>query len=196
MYETAVYEELWVGKNKKHKRSKKFCSFYFATLQRLLRLRQLKFSWIRKGVLIMKSNMIKLGTVCLSGAISRNEAAVVAVGDDIIVADVLRSGKLRYRQILEGVKPEEIDYDAKVVVVPKAVRRKLHHLFDGEPLQRGNAPHFAEYSEHRVSAPGDFKPLVKKGDILVADYGMSGTHYFRLSLEDRAWLLHRDGIEI
>lgn len=77
----------------------------------------------------MKSNMIKLGTVCLSGAISRNEAAVVAVGDDIIVADVLRSGKLRYRQILEGVKPEEIDYDAKVVVVPKAVRRRLRHLF-------------------------------------------------------------------
>ena len=144
----------------------------------------------------MKSNMIKLGTVCLSGAISRNEAAVVAVGDDIIVADVLRSGKLRYRQILEGVKPEEIDYDAKVVVVPKAVRRRLRHLFADEEMKRGNAPHFTEWSEHKVSAPGDFKPLVRRGDILVTDFNMSGTHYFRLSPEDRAWLEHLDGIVI
>jgi len=48
MYETAVYEELWVGKNKKHKRSKKFCSFYFAALQRLLRLKQLNVFFYRK----------------------------------------------------------------------------------------------------------------------------------------------------
>ena len=144
----------------------------------------------------MKSNMIKLGTVCLSGAISRNEAAVVAVGDDIIVADVLRSGKLRYRQILEGVKPEEIDFDAEIIFVSKEVRRKLHRLFDDEEVERGNAPHFTEWSEHKISAPGDFKPLVKKGEILVADYAMSGTHYFRLTSEDRAWLEHRDGVTI
>ena len=146
----------------------------------------------------MKNVMIKhLGTVRLSGAIGMfDEASVLAIGNDVVVTDVLRNGKFRYRQVLEGVSPEDVDFDAPVLGVSKTVRRKLHHLFDGEPLQRGNAPHFAEYSEHRVSAPGDFKPLVKKGDILVADYGMSGTHYFRLSLEDRAWLLHRDGIEI
>lgn len=142
--------------------------------------------------------MIKLiGSVRLSGTIGVfSEASVLAIGNDVVVADVMRSGKLRYRQVLEDTSPADVDFDAPVLVVPKTVRRKLHHLFDGEPLQRGNAPHFAEYSEHRVSAPGDFKPLVKKGDILVADYGMSGTHYFRLSMEDRAWLLHRDGIEI
>ena len=112
------------------------------------------------------------------------------------VGDVLRSGKLRYRQVLEGVKPEEIDFDAEIVFVSKAMRRKLHHLFADEEMKKGNAPHFVEYSEHKVSAPGDFVPLVRKGDILVADYNMSGTHYFRLSEEDRAWLAHRDGIEI
>lgn len=108
----------------------------------------------------------------------------------------MRSGRLRYRQILEGVKPEEIDFGAEIVFVSKEMRRKLHHIFAEEPISRGNGPHFAEWSEHKISAPGDFRPLVKKGEILVADYGMSGTHYFRLTQEDRAWLLHRDGIEI
>lgn len=140
--------------------------------------------------------MIKLGTVRLSGAIRRNEAAVIAVGDDIIVADVLRSGKLRYRQVLKDVRPADVDYNAKIVFVSKEVRRELHRLFDDEEVERGNAPHFTEWSEHKISAPGDFKPLVKKGEILVADYAMSGVHYFRLSQEDRAWLAHRDGIEI
>lgn len=142
--------------------------------------------------------MIKhLGTIRLSATIGMfDEANVLAIGDDIIVADVLRSGKLRYRQVLEGVKPEEIDFDAEIVFVSKAMRRKLHHLFADEEMKKGNAPHFVEYSEHKVSAPGDFVPLVRKGDILVADYNMSGTHYFRLSEEDRAWLAHRDGIEI
>jgi len=146
----------------------------------------------------MKNVMIKnLGTIRLSATIGMfDEANVLAIGDDIIVADVLRSGKLRYRQVLEGVKPEEIDFDAEIVFVSKAMRRKLHHLFADEEMKKGNAPHFVEYSEHKVSAPGDFVPLVRKGDILVADYNMSGTHYFRLSEEDRAWLAHRDGIEI
>ena len=144
----------------------------------------------------MKNTMIKLGKIYLSGAISRNEADVLAIGNDVVVADVMRSGKLRIRQVLKDVRPADVDFDAKIVIVSKEMRRELHRLFDDEEVERGNAPHFAEYSEHRVSAPGDFKPLVKKGDILVADYGMSGTHYFRLSLEDRAWLLHRDGIEI
>lgn len=143
-----------------------------------------------------KNEIIKLGTVYLSGAISRNEADVLAIGGDIIVADVMRNGKLRIRQILEGVSPEEIDFDAKIIFCPKNVRRELHRLFDNEPVVRGGAPHFMEHSEHKVAAPGDFKPLVRRGDVLVADYAMSGTHYFRLSHEDRAWLAHRDGIEI
>lgn len=141
----------------------------------------------------MEKMIKKLGTVCLSGAISRNEAAVVAVGNDVVVADVFRGGKLRYRQILEGVAPKDVDYDAEIKFVSKEMRRKLHHLFANEPMVYRD---FAEASEHKVTAHGDFKPLVKKGDILVADYGMSGVHYFRLSQEDRAWLLHRDGIEI
>ena len=141
----------------------------------------------------MKSNMIKLGTVYLSGAISRNEAAVVAVGNDVVVADVFRGGKLRYRQILEAVSPKDVDYDAEIKFVSKEMRRKLHHLFANEPMVCRD---FAEASEHKVTAHGDFKPIVRKGDILVADYAMSGVHYFRLSQEDRAWLAHRDGIEI
>lgn len=143
-------------------------------------------------------NMIKvLGTVSLNGTIGIfDEASVLAIGEDIVVADVLRSGRFRYRQILKGVKPEEIDYDAKVVVVPKAVRRELHRLFDDEEMERGNAPHFTEWSEHKISAPGDFVPLIRKGDVLIADYAMSGTHYFRLTAEDLAWLEHRDGIVI
>lgn len=142
--------------------------------------------------------MIKLiGSVRLSGTIGVfSEASVLAIGNDVVVADVMRSGRLRYRQILEGVKPEEIDFGAEIVFVSKEMRRKLHHIFAEEPISRGNGPHFAEWSEHKISAPGDFRPLVKKGEILVADYGMSGTHYFRLTQEDRAWLLHRDGIEI
>ena len=142
----------------------------------------------------MKNNVIKLGAVYLSGAISgRNEAAVVAVGNDVVVADVFRGGKLRYRQILEGVKPEEVDFDAEIKFVSKAVRRRLHHLFADEQVVRND---FAEHSEHKVSAQGDFKPLVRKGSVLVADYNMSGTHYFCLSEEDRAWLEYRDGIVI
>lgn len=146
----------------------------------------------------MKNVMIKhLGTIRLSATIGMfDEANVLAIGDDIIVADVLRSGKLRYRQVLEGVKPEEIDFDAEIVFVSKEMRRKLHHIFAEEPISRGNGPHFAEWSEHKISAPGDFRPLVKKGEILVADYAMSGTHYFRLTAEDRAWLEHRDGVKI
>ena len=146
----------------------------------------------------MKNVRIKhLGTIRLSATIGMfDEANVLAIGDDIIVADVLRSGKLRYRQVLEGVKPEEIDFDAEIVFVSKEMRRKLHHIFAEEPISRGNGPHFAEWSEHKISAPGDFRPLVKKGEILVADYAMSGTHYFRLTAEDRAWLEHRDGVKI
>ena len=142
--------------------------------------------------------MIKLiGSVRLSGAVGVfSEASVLAIGNDVVVADVMRSGKLRYRQILEAVSPEEIDFDAPIIFVSKAVRKQLHRLFDNEPTTRGNAPHFAEWSEHYVAAPGDFRPITRKGEVLVADYAMSGTHYFRLSLEDRAWLLHRDGIEI
>ena len=142
--------------------------------------------------------MIKhLGTVALSGTIGNfNEASVLAIGGDVVVADVMRSGRLRYRQILEGVKPEEIDFDAEIVFVSKEMRRKLHHIFADEPISRGNGPHFAEWSEHKISAPGDFRPLVKKGEILVADYAMSGTHYFRLTQEDRAWLEHRNGLVI
>lgn len=126
----------------------------------------------------------------------KDEASVLAIGGDVVVADVLRNGKFRYRQVLENVSPADIDFDAKIIFVSKSVRRKLHHLFADEEMKKGNAPHFVEYSEHKVSAPGDFVPLVRKGDILVADYNMSGTHYFRLSEEDRAWLAHRDGIEI
>ena len=143
------------------------------------------------------NNMIKLMVVALSGTIGMfDEASVLAVGDDIIVADVLRSGKIRQRQVLEGVSSEEIDFNAKVVFVSKAVRRRLRHLFADEEMKRGNAPHFTEWSDHKVSAPGGFKPLVRRGDILVADFAMSGTHYFRLSPEDRAWLEHRDGVTI
>ena len=146
----------------------------------------------------MKNVMIKvLGTVRLSGTIGMfDEASVLAIGGDVVVADVLRNGKFRYRQVLENVSPADIDFDAKIIFVSKSVRRKLHHLFADEEMKKGNAPHFVEYSEHKVSAPGDFVPLVRKGDILVADYNMSGTHYFRWSEEDRAWLTHRDGIEI
>lgn len=144
----------------------------------------------------MKNTMIKLGTVYLSGAISRNEATALAVGNDVVVADVLRNGKLRHRQVLKDVRPADVDFDPKIVFVSKEVRSELHRLFDDEEVERGNAPHFTEWSEHRISAPGDFKPLVKKGEVLVADYSMSGTHYFRLTPEDRAWLLHRDGIAI
>ena len=145
----------------------------------------------------MKNVMIKLGTVELSGTIGNfTEASVLAIGGDVVVADVMRSGKLRIRQILEGVSPEEIDFDPEIIFVSKSVRRKLHHLFADEEKKCGNAPHFAEWSEHYVAAPGDFRPITRKGEVLVADYAMSGTHYFRLSLEDRAWLLHRDGIEI
>lgn len=142
--------------------------------------------------------MIKhLGTVALSGTIGMfDEASVLAIGADVVVADVLRNGKFRYRQILEGVKPEEIDYDAKIIFVSKSVRRKLHHIFAEEPISRGNSPHFAEWSEHKISAPGDFRPLVRKGEVLVADYSMSGTHYFKLTAEDRAWLAYRDGVVI
>lgn len=142
-------------------------------------------------------NMIKqLGTVYLSGAISRNEAAVVAVGNDVVVADVMKDGRLRERQILEDTMPNEVDFNAKILFVPKSVRRRLHQIFADEEMKKGNAPHFVEYSEHRVSAPGDFHPLVRKGEVLVADFAMSGTHYFRLSEEDRAWLEHRDGVTI
>lgn len=143
-------------------------------------------------------NMIKqLGTVTLSGTIGVfSEASVLAIGNDVVVADVMRSGKLRYRQLLEGVSPEEIDFNAPIIFVSKAVRKQLHRLFDNEPTTRGNEPHFAEWSEHYVSAPGDFRPLVRRGDILVADFSMSGTHYFRLSEEDLAWLEHRDGLVI
>lgn len=146
----------------------------------------------------MKNVMIKvLGAVNLSATIGVcEEASVLAIGGDVVVADVLKSGKFRYRQLIEGVSPEEIDFDAKIIFCPKNVRRKLHRLFDNEPLVRGGAPHFMEHSEHRVSAPGDFKPLVRRGDVLVADYAMSGTHYFRLSEEDLAWLEHRDGLVI
>lgn len=146
----------------------------------------------------MKNVMIKvLGAVSLNGTIGNfNEASVLAIGGDVVVADVMRSGRLRYRQVLKETKPEDIDLNAKVVFVSKEIRRKLHHIFDNEEVERGNAPHFAEWTDHYVSAPGDFKPVVHKGEILVADYNMSGTHYFRLSEEDRAWLAHRDGIEI
>ena len=145
----------------------------------------------------MKSNMIKLGVVALSGTIGMfDEASVLAVGDDIIVADVLRSGRLRYRQVLKETKPEDIDLNAKVVFVSKEIRRKLHHIFDNEEMECGNAPHFTEWSEHKVSAPGDFKPVVRRGEILVADFAMSGTHYFKLSEEDLAWLEYRDGLVI
>ena len=84
----------------------------------------------------------------------------------------------------------------KVVYVSKYVRRQLHHLFDDEPVKRGGAPHYAESSDHKISAPGDFKPIVRRGDILVADFSMSGVHYFRLSQEDLAWLEYRDGLVI
>ena len=143
-------------------------------------------------------NMIKqLGTVTLSGTIGVfSEASVLAIGNDVVVADVMRSGRLRERQVLRNTKPEEIDFDAEIVFVSKEMRRKLHHIFADEPISRGNGPHFAEWSEHKISAPGDFRPLVKKGEILVADYAMSGTHYFRLTAEDRAWLEHRDGVKI
>ena len=138
-----------------------------------------------------------LGKVYLSGAIGMfQEATVLAVGNDVVVADVLRNGKLRHRQVLKDVRPADVDFDPKIVFVSKEVRRELHRLFDNEEVERGNAPHFAEWTDHYVSAPGDFKPVVHKGEILVADYNMSGTHYFRLSEEDRAWLAHRDGIEI
>lgn len=141
--------------------------------------------------------MIKLGVVALSGTIGMfDEASVLAVGDDIIVADVLRSGRLRYRQVLKETKPEDIDLNAKVVFVSKEIRRKLHHIFDNEEMECGNAPHFTEWSEHKVSAPGDFKPVVRRGEILVADFAMSGTHYFKLSEEDLAWLEYRDGLVI
>lgn len=56
----------------------------------------------------MKNNVIikVVGTVRLSATIGLfNEASVLAVGDDIVVADVMRNGKLRIRQILEGVSP-------------------------------------------------------------------------------------------
>lgn len=143
-------------------------------------------------------NMIKqLGTVTLSGTIGVfSEASVLAIGNDVVVADIMRSGRLRERQVLRNTKPEEIDLNAEIVFVSRHVRRELHRLFDNEEVERGNAPHFAEWTDHYVSAPGDFKPVVHKGEILVADYNMSGTHYFRLSEEDRAWLAHRDGIEI
>ena len=146
----------------------------------------------------MKNVMIKhLGTIRLSATIGMfNEASVLAIGEDIVVADVLRNGKFRYRQVLENVSPADIDFDAKIIFVSKSVRRKLHRLFDEEPISRGNSPHFAEWSEHRISAPGDFVPLVRRGEVLVADYSMSGTHYFRLSEEDLAWLEHRDGLVI
>lgn len=141
--------------------------------------------------------MIKLiESVRLSGTIGVfSEASVLAIGNDIVVTDVLKSGKFRYRQVLENVSPEDVDFDAPVLIVSKAVRRKLHHLFDNEPVKRGSAPHYAESSDHKVAAPGDFKPLVKKGDVLVADFGMSGTHYFKLSQEDLAWLAY-DGLTI
>lgn len=142
--------------------------------------------------------MIKLiGSVRLSGTIGVfSEASVLAIGNDVVVADVMRSGKLRYRQILEAVSPEEIDFDAPIIFVSKAVRKQLHRLFDNEPTTRGNAPHFTEWSDHKVSAPGDFKPVVRRGEILVADFAMSGTHYFKLSEEDLAWLEYRDGLVI
>lgn len=145
----------------------------------------------------MKNVMIKLGTAALSGTIGNfTEASVLAIGGDVVVADVMRSGKLRIRQILEGVSPEEIDFDPEIIFCPKNVRRQLHQIFADEPTTRSEKPHFAEWSEHYVSAPGDFRPLVRKGEVLVADYAMSGTHYFRLTAEDRAWLEHKDGIVI
>ena len=121
----------------------------------------------------MKNNVIVkvIGTVRLSATIGVcEEASVLAIGGDVVVADVRRDGTFRYRQVLENTRVQDVDFNAKI--------------------------NFVEYSEHKVSAPGDFVPLVRKGDILVADYNMSGTHYFRLSEEDRAWLAHRDGIEI
>ena len=137
----------------------------------------------------MKNVMIKvLGAVRLSGTIGMfDEASVLAIGNDVVVADVMRNGKFRYRQVLKDVRPADVDFDAKIVFVSKEVRRELHRLFDDEEVERGNAPHFTEWSEHKISAPGDFKPMVKKGEILVADYNMSGTHYFKLSEEDLAW---------
>lgn len=142
--------------------------------------------------------MIKqLGTIRLSGSIGMfDEASILAIGGDVVVADVMRSGKLRIRQVLEGVSPEEIDFDAKIIFVSKPIRRRLHQIFADEPTTRSEKPHFAEWSEHYVSAPGDFRPLVRQGNVLVADYGMSGTHYFVLTPEDRAWLEHKDGIVI
>ncbi len=147
----------------------------------------------------MKNNVIVkvIGTVRLSATIGVcEEASVLAIGGDVVVADVRRDGTFRYRQVLENTRVQDVDFNAEIMFVSKAMRRKLHHLFADEEMKKGNAPHFVEYSEHKVSAPGDFVPLVRKGDILVADYNMSGTHYFRLSEEDRAWLAHRDGIEI
>lgn len=146
----------------------------------------------------MKNVMIKvLGAVSLNGTIGNfNEASVLAIGGDVVVADVMRSGRLRYRQVLKETKPEDIDLNAKVVFVSKEIRRKLHHIFDNEEMECGNAPHFTEWSEHKVSAPGDFKPVVRRGEILVADFAMNGTHYFRLSEEDRAWIEHQDGLKI
>lgn len=145
----------------------------------------------------MKNVMIKLGNVALSGTIGNfTEASVLAIGNDVVVADVMRSGRLRYRQVLKETKPEDIDLNAKVVFVSKEIRRKLHHIFDNEEMECGNAPHFTEWSEHKVSAPGDFKPVVRRGEILVADFAMNGTHYFRLSEEDRAWIEHQDGLKI
>ena len=147
----------------------------------------------------MKNNVIikVVGTVRLSATIGLfNEASVLAVGDDIVVADVMRSGRLRYRQVLENTKPEDVDFDAPILFTSRQTRRKLHHLFSEEEVKRGGAPHFVEWSEHKVAAPGDFKPLVRRGEVLVADYSMSGTHYFRLTAEDRAWLEHKDGVVI
>lgn len=141
--------------------------------------------------------MVKLGVVALSGTIGMfDEASVLAVGDDIIVADIMGSGRIRQRQVLRNTRPEDVNFDAEVVFVSRRVRRELHRLFDNEEVERGNAPHFTKWTDHYVSAPGGFKPIVRKGEILVADYNMSGTHYFRLSEEDRAWLVYRDGIKI
>ena len=135
-----------------------------------------------------------IGAVRLYGTIGIfDQASVLAIGNNVVVADVMRYGKLRYRQVLEGVKPEDVNFDAEIKFVSREMRRKLHHLFADEPMVCRD---FSEHSEHKVTAKGDFVPLVRKGDILVADYNMRGTHYFRLSPEDRAWLLHQDGIEI
>lgn len=146
----------------------------------------------------MKNNMIKfVGTLPLYGTIGVfDQASIIAIGNDVVVTDVMPSGRFRYRQVLENTRVQDVDFDAEILFVSKAMRRKLHHLFDNEEMKHGKGPHHAEWSEHKLSAPGDFKPLVKKGEVLVADFSMSGTHYFRLTMEDRAWLEHREGLKI